>query len=350
MLNKRIDWIDTASGINIFLVVLGHTILPQHWINYIFSLHIPLFFLISGYLFNPQKYPNLLSFFKRRAVTLLLPYLLFSLVGYIYWFIYFGSKYYLDPFWQMLQSGDKLYPPVVPLWFLTCLFVVEIYFYILSKKLRSWPLVFAVLVSTIFGFYLSRHKLYLVWGIDIALVAVIFYFLGFELRYNKYISKILNMKWLGLGAIFFIVLNIILVRFHDYPTSMIYHAYGIEWVFVSAAVTGSLGYLMLAKFLKQTILKKIALWEFIGQNSLLIFGLHTITYYYVSDLFKDYFHIHPQASVLYAFIYTIITILILVPIIYLINRGNKKLRFGRAKSEESMMPITWIYFSFGFLF
>ena len=43
---QRIDWIDIAKGIGIFLMVVGHTSIPSFLSNYIFSFHMPLFFII----------------------------------------------------------------------------------------------------------------------------------------------------------------------------------------------------------------------------------------------------------------------------------------------------------------
>ncbi|WP_234048969.1 acyltransferase family protein [Xylella fastidiosa] len=42
--------IDAAKGLGIFLVVLGHAKgLPEWWVVLIYSFHVPLFFLLSGW-------------------------------------------------------------------------------------------------------------------------------------------------------------------------------------------------------------------------------------------------------------------------------------------------------------
>uniref|UniRef100_UPI001C2F5592 acyltransferase family protein n=1 Tax=Micrococcus sp. GbtcB5 TaxID=2824750 RepID=UPI001C2F5592 len=56
---NRVEWIDTAKGMGIFLVILGHTgSLGGRITNYIYSYHMPLFFFLSGYLFSVGKYSN----------------------------------------------------------------------------------------------------------------------------------------------------------------------------------------------------------------------------------------------------------------------------------------------------
>lgn len=56
---KRIEYLDYAKGIGIILVVLGHILIKGNIKIYIYSFHMPLFFIISGYLFN---YINIINF------------------------------------------------------------------------------------------------------------------------------------------------------------------------------------------------------------------------------------------------------------------------------------------------
>ena len=54
--NKRIEYLDIARGIGIFLVVLGHCYsLPEWMWHLIYSVHMPLFFVLSGYVFKPAQ-------------------------------------------------------------------------------------------------------------------------------------------------------------------------------------------------------------------------------------------------------------------------------------------------------
>ena len=44
---QRIKWIDLTKGVAIFLMVCGHTGIPSLISNWIWSFHMPLFFIIS---------------------------------------------------------------------------------------------------------------------------------------------------------------------------------------------------------------------------------------------------------------------------------------------------------------
>ena len=54
---ERLVFIDNAKGIGIILMILGHIPnMPEFFHSWIYSFHMPLFFFISGYLFNEKKY------------------------------------------------------------------------------------------------------------------------------------------------------------------------------------------------------------------------------------------------------------------------------------------------------
>ena len=52
--SKRLNYLDYAKGIGILLVVLGH-IYNNNTKLWIYSFHMPLFFIISGYLLEYNK-------------------------------------------------------------------------------------------------------------------------------------------------------------------------------------------------------------------------------------------------------------------------------------------------------
>lgn len=57
----RVKWIDTARGIAILLVLIGHAGVAPKLNQYILSFHMPLFFFLSGIVFDNKKYKDLTS-------------------------------------------------------------------------------------------------------------------------------------------------------------------------------------------------------------------------------------------------------------------------------------------------
>lgn len=53
--NNRIAWVDIAKGIGIVLVLIGHISQNKNLHYFIYSFHMPLFFIISGYLYSEKE-------------------------------------------------------------------------------------------------------------------------------------------------------------------------------------------------------------------------------------------------------------------------------------------------------
>ena len=115
MKTLRFDWVDIAKGIAIILMVVGHSSIPVSFSRYIWSFHMPLFFVISGFLYDADKYKNLLFLIKRRMQTLIVPYVFFSIIAFI-------GMYPLElATWEELYKGWNGYA----LWFIPVLFITE---------------------------------------------------------------------------------------------------------------------------------------------------------------------------------------------------------------------------------
>lgn len=90
MVKNHYGFVDILKGIAILLIVYGH-IIPgaiPFMTEYVSTFHIPLFFFVSGLLYNDVKYKdNFMSFIANRIKTLMCPFFYFSAVvalGYIF--------------------------------------------------------------------------------------------------------------------------------------------------------------------------------------------------------------------------------------------------------------------------
>ena len=74
-MNKRIEWIDVAKGLGILSVILTHCYIPETLLkHYLYSFHMPLFFILSGYFHKVDIQMNII---KKRFRTLIIPYVFF---------------------------------------------------------------------------------------------------------------------------------------------------------------------------------------------------------------------------------------------------------------------------------
>ena len=87
MTDKRISYIDMAKGIGIILVVLGHSIFPsENLTTWIYSFHMPLFFILSGMLLSHTHATEqaLTSFIRKKAQAIFIPYFVFSVLTILF--------------------------------------------------------------------------------------------------------------------------------------------------------------------------------------------------------------------------------------------------------------------------
>lgn len=198
----RIFWIDIAKGILIFIVFWGHIETTGDTISTaIFSMHMPAFFVLSGYTF---KYiDNFKKFLSRKAETLLFPYFFFCIIGACIHLLY--GRYELfgtEMLRQLLVTVQPDYLYSGGGWFLIALFWANIYMYIWVKYFEQFDLAFKLILAFII-YYIASNILYInsfmnieriPLKIDSSFMAFFFMLVGFYLNKNNAIQKISNHK------------------------------------------------------------------------------------------------------------------------------------------------------------
>lgn len=361
----RLHWIDALKGVGIMLVVFAHHSLPIALDTYIFSFHMPLFFFISGFLFDFGKYAGSAgNFIKGRLRSLIVPYFAFALITCMFYFlldtgfqpevtnIEFFEHSALYGIYSIIYSLGPLVSYNPPLWFLTCLFVTEIIFYGLAKNYYGKPgkLLVWLTAAGVGGYLYSVYVPFrLPWNADVALSAVVFYGAGNLFRKftekEKNSSPISNLRSgpgmdsgsdMGPGPKFrerfirtekyfpgiFILLNLIYLAYLlEFPTSdkvnMNVLKYGNFFSYYLLAFSGIFAFVYLFKKVRGS---KVL--EYYGRNSLIVLALH----FPLKDILTklailgfgvelEYFYY----NITFALSLTLLNLLFLIPVIYLIN-------------------------------
>lgn len=166
---ERKVWIDYAKAIGITTVVMGHSVYTNpHIVSVIFLFHMPLFFFISGYLFNAKK--SIADITKSNLKTLLVPYILFNLILLGINVVQCGAKLMLTGvnsfqdnvlvpgFNALCGFGGNL--PVGTTWFLLALIWCKYVLWMLvnGKRWLAALMVLAV-VGVLMEYYQLRHPL-----------------------------------------------------------------------------------------------------------------------------------------------------------------------------------------------
>jgi len=124
----RLHWIDWAKMIAIYLVVFGHIGSP--FMRYIFSFHMPFFFLISGFL---QKERDVKTELVHSLKTLMVPYVIYNV--YLIVYSLFTGEYQADyPLHMIVGNQWFLSMACRPLWFLWALFFCRLLYAALPQK------------------------------------------------------------------------------------------------------------------------------------------------------------------------------------------------------------------------
>ncbi|HEY3362283.1 MAG TPA: acyltransferase family protein [Methanosarcina sp.] len=347
----RLHWIDALKGIGIILVVLAHYSLPIAFDTYIFSFHMPLFFFISGFLFDFGKYAESASnFVKGRFKSLIVPYFCFAVITCIFCFLLdelytpgiTSIKFFENNMLHGISHILVAFGPAVsynpPLWFLTCLFVTELIFYGLAKKYYGEPkkLAFWLIIAGIIGYFYSVYvPIRIPWNVDVALSAIVFYGAGnlfrkftdirsrasFSLKVNSgFVEKFARIeKYLPFMAILLSLLYLgYLLKFPtDDKVNMNVLKYGDFFSFYLLAFSGIFTFVHLSK---RIVSSKVL--EYYGRNSLTILALHfplkdVLIKLAIIILSVDIEYIHYNAGI--ALGLTVLNLIILVPVIYVIN-------------------------------
>lgn len=285
---KRIEWIDIAKAVAVILVGVGHYSCPNPLSIWIYTFHMPLFFILSGCTINVEKYP-FGKFVLRKAKAFLLPWILALCVNIAFQECYriIGisndhSQISTIPFRLFFNIRIGEWDPIY--WFLPCIFITEVVLYWLLKVLNSQKrLIGTVIVLGVCAYFYQKYvKLILPWEVDLLPVSCAFVLIGYLIK-NYYIeifdrlSQIRKLLFSILCIISGSVLGFINANIIGATMGIVSGIYGIVPLMFLAAVLLSFGVMVLCTFVHSRLL------SYIGQNSLIFYVAQPISYR-ISDI------------------------------------------------------------------
>ena len=222
---NRLDFIDIAKGLGIIFVILGHSAsIPLVLGRCVYSFHMPLFFILSGYCFTYRPEQGYGRFLAKNAKALLLPYLVtggliilsrlaasavpgllekldaahtgeayLSVKGWILGLLYgSGSTNTINPSW------DGIVYSVGIIWFLLAMFFGRAFLWLILKSRVPW--IWALILFCVS--FVSKEWFWLPLSIQPAMCSTFFLLLGYELRRREvFISrKVPAAAWILSGA------------------------------------------------------------------------------------------------------------------------------------------------------
>ena len=329
-MNNREHWLDTAKGIGILAVVAGHSSnMLAH--TYLFWFHMPLFFIISGYLYkNLDTMQALKSWVNKRTKQLLIPYVSFGLlISAIIYIQTFSIPQLLMNFKMLTFGGESLTSYFGVFWFITCLYLTQILFAYIQLKIKKLPL--RLLIILIF-YVIARiittipvlKGLIMPWNADVVFMAYVYYSIGF---YGKDLIKKLIVKYSTLIISLVLALVLVLSEINgllNFRLDMKHNGYSVVGFDILIPVIFVLCIFAISYQLSTII--KYNILGYLGAASLTIMYLHLATNILLQQLFS------------YSDIFTYTVIGILIPVIvhyFFLEKFNitRKLYLGVFKSK-----------------
>lgn len=268
-MKKRLDYIDHLKAVAIILVVFGHFLIAinpmgfsYHPVQIVYSFHMPLFFFLSGFMVGfKDKGKLLFSFITKKIITLLLPWLSWTII-YSYYLGDNDSFYALEIF---------LFYPFKGYWFLPVLFIMMLLYFFYNRLLvrniknknAYWLIAFGIMsVIILMGLLLYDYSL---------LMYAVFWFIfllgSFVGKYEKICCFIKRQD------VFFTATMLLLLLWTFYPLS----SNGVAWksltnivMFLVISVTSSISlFNIVGNIYMPDRIKKY--FGYVGQKSLVIY-------------------------------------------------------------------------------
>lgn len=292
MENTRIEWIDTAKGLGMILVIAGHTFALKYS-GFLYSFHMPLFFLLSGLVYNSDKYLSFGLLVKKKTKQVLWPWLVCYLISL--------SVSLMIPVWRDALSLKQIMIELYTtnsnnvnnssIWYLICLYMTFLLMFLVHKMLgkldRSKVAVILLLTGVVLLWIKSFLKIIsptlhliedrLPLKLDSSMIAVIFMYVGF--RYKDYIFKLVSGAsiWKLIAAFIIFIAGFWINRWSninslDFGRIKLFY-YPIAFIGIYCVL--SFCYLMSHnKSMLSMFIRKIL--SFYGVNSLVIFGFQSL--------------------------------------------------------------------------
>lgn len=186
--SQRIDWIDFVKAFCIIMVIVGHTVSQSELRRFIFSFHMPLFFILSGYTYKPVTDKHqLLNRIKRNAKRLLLPYIItFILSIPLVYYLYSSSikeifKSFLYGSGVYVNFKGSLIQGVGAIWFLSALFISKTLYELIQYLFKGKETLPLYILSAYIGIKISQ-KIWLPYNLDLIPVILLFIHIGTLLK------------------------------------------------------------------------------------------------------------------------------------------------------------------------
>lgn len=301
MSHNRIAWIDFVKFLGILFVLMNHAELKIPVISRFGGLfYVPVFFVLAGFTYQHREEP-LISFIKRKAKRLLLPYFGYNIFLYLFFLLKdyiipgkFTSQA-LMPLVGILYSRNCLYRMDTdkniyfltvlnsPTWFLTALFLAILLFEICFRLVKyNWRRLCAInILFTAMGiiiYYIS--PVLLPWSMESILIFEILIASGFALQKK---AECIKKKQNAITIVIIFAVIYLLAIFNGSMNVSVGEFGKLVFIGILLSIASSLWIISVCYALRNHIPMGAAL---IGEHSMIIMCLHMFVFMFVKTGFN----------------------------------------------------------------
>lgn len=285
--------IDIQKGLGIILVAVGHNwVIGQNndeLFRIIYSFHVPLFFFISGVLF--QSNVRFIDLIRQKWQSILKPYFTVLLVVSIFVAISLHRFPIGNLIGILFGTGQSIL--WTPMWFLPSLFVTVIFSWFLisffdlkNRKNLAFPIIGILLIAGIFtiNFFHSLRPFYLgtdndhtanliglPFSIDLLLINTAYFTFGYIIS-----NHIKNYQFNLIFSILSLTLFAASHYFFNETMNLNYRIYGSPVISTLQAVCGIYLIVIISEIIKKYLSNIGTVLSYIGSGSLFILIFHGI--------------------------------------------------------------------------
>lgn len=304
---NRTVWIDIVKGIAIIAMIIGHSFGKDRLGVFIFSFHMPVFFILSGYTIKKisvnQLSTSTFKDFKRLIIPVFIVLFIDALLQFFY--LHIDALSILKDKAENICWGT-LHHGIGKLWFLVALFWGKFFFRIF---INITTLRYREIFLLVGSFLLYLINIQLPQNFDLMFIILLFMDVGYHLK-NSIDDNSIWMERIGI-AVFFIWIYLVWEK--NVYIDLAVRLYPV--LSIICALCGSLCIMQLSKFLENfDIFSKI--FSFLGRHSLELLCIHQLNPYFYK--YSEFFSFNENLKLsrlnpyLHCFINVLINIAILI--------------------------------------
>lgn len=298
MKKKRLVEFDILKGICILLVIIGHSrpFFPVY--EFLYSFHVPLFFIVSGYFFSIKE--NLGGAFYKNGSQLLKPYVIVSIViCVLYVFFQDHSEIIIKESLLGVTIPNSYLISIGPAWFFLALFFCRFFYRIIYCTFRNIAVVTVIiLVLSTSMVLLEKHtQLIVPYQLPQSVVGLFYYHVGYLFSLNKeYVFKLFRLRNRNC-AIVEIMISLLIVficvyYYHRNSAAMNFATISFPcfpFDLLNAVLLSLSIYLIVIKMVSYEKVKMFNdFLSWIGCNSIVVYCIHCIQYHFTIDPIATY--------------------------------------------------------------